>query len=110
MVGFPNPDYAYDHEYYNAVQATMQEYGFGSINYNHPEKEPSWDYANDFADWQHLNVQGSVKLSQQLGKDLLALYDLPDRRGQPGYASYDACADLWFLQYPQFLPLGQEIE
>ena len=66
-----------------------------------------WDFTTDFADWQHLNIRGSVKLSEHLGAYLAETYRLPDRRGQDGYASYDLDAEAWFGQYADH-PLLQE--
>ena len=59
-------------------------------------------YSSDFADWQHLNVKGSIKFSRKLAEDLKERYDLPDRRGEAGYASWDECARLWYEKYPTF--------
>lgn len=102
VVGFPNPDYAADHMYYNALFGIAREYGFSGLNYNDPTLRYGLRYTSDFADWQHLNVKGSVTLSRRLGEDLLSLAELPDRRGDAHYASYDECAALWYAKYPQF--------
>lgn len=102
LIGLPNPDYANDHMYYNALWSVAEEYGIHGVNYNDPEVRYGLHYSSDFADWQHLNVKGSVTFSRKLGADLKMLYDLPDRRGDERYASYDACARRWFAQYPFF--------
>lgn len=106
LIGMPNPDYANDHEYYNDLWAVAWEYGITGINYNVEDKRRGLNYGTDFADWQHLNVKGSVTFSKQLGKDLVSKYDLPDRRGDAAYASYEACAKDWYALYPTFTSAG----
>lgn len=101
LIGLPNPDYANDHMYYNALWAVAAEYGVGGMNYNEPSLRFGLRYSSDFSDWQHLNIKGSVTFSKKLGQDLTEALHLPDRRGDPKYASYDACADAWYARYPQ---------
>lgn len=108
LVGLPNPDYANDHMYYNALWSIAEEYGIGGINYNDPDLRFGLRYSSDFADWQHLNVKGSMTFSRRLGADLRDLLALPDRRADAGYASYDACAEAWFARYPSFISAGLE--
>lgn len=102
LVGFPNPDYANDHMYYNNLWYIAKEYGVTGINYNDPKIRYGLSYAGHFSDWQHLNVKGSVNFSRKLAADLLQRYDLPDRRDDPAYQSYQACADLWYEKYPEY--------
>lgn len=100
LVGIPNPDYASDHLYYNTLWHIAAEYGFDGINYNQPDLRFGLRYSTDFADWQHLNVKGSVTFSRRLGIDLKERFALPDRRGDAAYTSYDECARRWFTAYP----------
>ncbi len=104
LVGFPNPDYENDHLYYNTLWHVAEEYGVGGVNYNDPDLRLKLRYSSDFADWQHLNVKGSVTFSRRLGQDLKAAFDLPDRRGDAAYASWQRCADDWYRKYPDYLP------
>lgn len=108
LVGVPNPDYEADHMFYNALWAVAGEYGITGKNYNEPKIRFGLHYSSDFADWQHLNVKGSVTFSRKLGKDLLELYDLPDRRGDEYYRSYEECAKEWYEKYPAFESAGVE--
>lgn len=105
LVGFPNPDYANDHMYYNSLWAIAEEYHLPYINYNDPNLRFRLSYSSCFADWQHLNVKGSVVFSRRLGEDLMAMFNLPDRRGSEGYESWDACSDRWYGLYPEHLPV-----
>ena len=110
LIGMPNPDYAHDHMYYNTLWSIAAEYGIQGVNYNDPGMRFGLRYSSDFADWQHLNVKGSVTFSKKLGADLRAELDLPDRRGDTHYISYDACAQDWFEKYPFFESSGLKEE
>ena len=81
LVGMPVPDYAADHPFYNALWKIAAEYGIGGINYNDPRMRFGLKFSRDFADWQHLNVGGSMVFTRKLAQDLQDTYDLPDRRG-----------------------------
>lgn len=102
LVGMPNPDYANDHMYYNALWALAEEYGISGINYNDPDLRFGLRYSSDFADWQHLNVKGSQTFSRKLAEDLLERYDLQDHRGEEGYESYDLAAEEWYEKASTF--------
>ena len=102
VVGFPNPDYANDHMYYNSLFAIAEEYGVPWINYNDPSLRFGLRFSTDFADWQHLNVKGSITFTRKLGEDLQAMYSLEDHRGDAYYASYDTCAEIWAEKYEDF--------
>lgn len=102
LISMPYPDYGNDHAYYNSLWRIAVEYDISGLNYNHPDYQYVMNYAYDFADQQHLNVRGSVSFSRRLGTDLKKHYVLPDHRGEETYASYDACAALWFLSYPAY--------
>lgn len=104
LVGFPNPDYANDHMYYNSLWSVASKYYVRIVNYNDPDLRLNVRYSSDFADWQHLNIKGSVTFSRRLGSDLCAMYDLPDRRGEAAYDTWQKCADTWYAQYPQYRP------
>ena len=104
LVGLPTPDYAHDHPYFTGLLTIAEQYGFSMLDYNQPDALPGLDYEVHFADWQHMNIKGSLLLSEQLGKDLLSLYDLPDRRGDAAWGSWQTCTDLWFEKYPEYRP------
>lgn len=109
LVGFPNPDYANDHMYYNSLWHVAEQYGVSGINYNDPDLRLRLLYSSDFADWQHMNVKGSAKFTRRLGSDLKVLYDLPDRRGDKLYETWQRCADEWFEKYPDYRLEGESI-
>ena len=91
----PYAEYAADHPYYNTLWRIAGEYGIDGINFNHPSLRSLMNYSYDFADSQHLNVRGSEVFSRRLGYELKKRFDLPDRRGDPAYASYEACLAAW---------------
>ena len=88
-------DYATDHAYYNTLWRIAAEYGIDGINFNHPTLRSLMNNAYDFADKQHLNTRGSEVFFRRLGYELKKRFDLPDRRDDPDYASYDACLTVW---------------
>ena len=102
LIGYPNADYKHDHLYYCWAFELAEQYGITGINYNLPENRPDIDYHTDCADWQHLNVHGSVIFTRAVAEDLKELFDLEDHRGDPAYASYDECARLWYAKYPEY--------
>ena len=108
VVAFPNPDYANDHAYCNALWEVAEAYDADVMNYNDPKVRTGLMYSTDFADWQHLNVKGSVTFSRRLGSDLKEMYVLPDRRGEETYESWERCADAWYAKYPQYIPKTED--
>ena len=108
LVGFPNPDYANDHMYYNSLWHVAEQHGVSGVNYNDPDLRVRLAYSSDFADWQHLNVKGSVTFSRRLGSDLKEMYELPDRRGEVAYATWQQCSDDWYAKYPDYRPETEE--
>lgn len=95
LLSVPYADYPNDHAYYNALWRIAAEYGVDGLNFNHPSLRSLMNNAYDFADAQHLNIRGSETFSRRLGYELKKRFDLPDRRGDPHYASYDACLADW---------------
>ena len=88
--------------------AIAEEYGISGINYNDPRMRFGLRFSTDFADWQHLNVRGSITFTRNLGKDLKELFDLPDRREDDYYDSYDTCAGIWAEKYADFVSANVE--
>ena len=96
VISIPNPSYSDELPYYRALRTVAEECGVAWTEYNEDGLNSMMDYASDFADVHHLNVKGSMKFSLQLGLDITTAYDLPDRRGDPAYARYNACAIQWY--------------
>ena len=102
LIAFPNPGYGDDLLFYRGLWKVAEEYGIEWTDYNDNILNSKLDYFTDFADYQHLNVKGSMKFSKGLGQDLLKEFDLPDRRGDPAYASYETCAETWYSKIESF--------
>ena len=84
--------------YYNWVAQIAEEYGIPFCNMNLIWEEMGLS-GDDFpANDGHLNNKGAAKVSMHLGQELQALCDIPDRRGDVRFASWDA--DARRIQFP----------
>ncbi|MCR4990409.1 MAG: hypothetical protein K6A38_06050 [Lachnospiraceae bacterium] len=74
---------------YNRVHeiADMEGINFNSTNYFYNKMELNFE--EDFNDESHLNYRGSCKFSDYLGEELKSLYEIPDRRGNRRWESWD---------------------
>ncbi len=81
---------------YNRVHeiADMNGIQFNSTNYFYDSME--LDFEADFNDESHLNFEGSCKFSDYLGREIKEMYDIPDRRGQEKWESWDRHARFYF--------------
>lgn len=79
---------------YEQIEEIAKNNSIYFINYNLNYKDFGIDYANDFNDFSHLNYEGSCKFTSYLGKDLKDRYDIPDRRGDERYVSWDENAQI----------------
>ena len=57
------------------------------VDFNQMYDEMGLDFKTDFADYNHLNVNGLPKFNAALGKYIEGNYELPDRRGDEAFAS-----------------------
>lgn len=80
-----------DQKVYNSVERIAGEEGLLFWNTNTAEhyRAMGLDFSTDFADHAHLNVSGSKKYTSYLGEWLTENYEIPDRRGQKGYESWE---------------------
>lgn len=74
---------------FNRIKEIANQYGvdFNSTNYDYDEM--GLDFQADFNDNSHLNYWGAVKFTRYLAQRLKEQYDLPDRRGDPAYQSWE---------------------
>ena len=110
LVAFPNPDYANDHMYYNSLWSIAEENNVEYINFNNPDLRFGLRYTTDFADWQHLNVRGSIILSRELGKKIKEMYELPDHRGNLDYISYNVGLEQWQSMWDEYTIPANAVE
>ncbi|MDR1753289.1 MAG: hypothetical protein LBR74_00050 [Eubacterium sp.] len=69
---------------------------FIDFHYNSHRDAMGLDYQTDFLDGGHLNMTGAEKLSKYIAEYLNTEYDIPDRRGDERYISWDESADGYF--------------
>ncbi len=81
-----------DQKVYNHIARLAEEKGLLFLNYNTTQhyREMGMDFGTDFADHAHLNEVGSSKYTEHLGQWLSDHYEIPDRRGQKGYESWES--------------------
>ncbi len=86
---------------YNHVKKIAEENGIVYINYMHVDA--GIDIARDFYNYEHLNIQGGLKISDHIGDYLHATYDLTDHRGEPDYAIWASDYEMYKKQKEKFL-------
>jgi hypothetical protein len=74
---------------YNYIEQIAQEYGVRYDNYNEWYDTMGLDFTTDLNDGSHLNYWGSCKFSDYLGVVIKHYYDIPDRRGDEKWESWD---------------------
>lgn len=74
---------------YNRIHEIAERYGlqFNSTNYYYSTM--GLEFETDFNDESHLNYLGSCKFTDYLGQEIKNMYDIPDRRGQAKWESWD---------------------
>lgn len=78
---------------FNTAADIAKEYDVSFVDYNALIDEIGIEYESDAFDEGHLNNRGSAKFTSYLGKELKEKYDLPDRRGDEKYNSWQRNAD-----------------
>lgn len=89
---------------FNMASDIAAEYDVEFIDYNLRYREMGIDYSTDAADADHLNYRGSQKYTHALGAYIADNYDIPDRRGDERYESWEADS-----QYISVLIKNQEL-
>ena len=74
---------------YLQIKEVADEYGVPYVNYADVMLEIGMDPNTDFRDPSHLNHQGATRFSHIFGEYLSDSCGIPDRRGEPGYESWD---------------------
>ncbi|MGN0377059.1 MAG: SGNH/GDSL hydrolase family protein [Suilimivivens sp.] len=74
---------------FNYMKPIIESYGYEFVNMNQYYEDISLDFTTDYYDYGgHVNALGAEKCTEYLEK-LLMKFNLPDRRGQEGYESWD---------------------
>ncbi|MCR4924808.1 MAG: hypothetical protein K5917_00805 [Clostridiales bacterium] len=74
--------------FYNCVSKIADEYGVKFIDTNRVSDEIGFEL-DDSADGGHINVRGMWKCTSYIGNVLRNEYNVPDRRGEKQYISYE---------------------
>lgn len=81
---------------YNFMIPIIEEAGYPVLDLNDHIKEIGIDCKTDFYDYgSHVNALGQEKCTAYLGQYLKEHYELPDRRGQKEYGSWDSAWELY---------------
>ncbi len=78
-----------DETVYNRIREIAGYHGLNFKSSNYEYDEIGLDFSSDFNEESHLNYWGAQKFTRYLGNELLARFDIPDRRGSEGYESWD---------------------
>lgn len=84
------PEMAFTAEMHAAVQALADEYELPFYDFNIVSEWPEFDYAEHMSDFRHVNSFGAAVLTPIVTEQLLAMTELPDRRGQYDFDAMDA--------------------
>ena len=74
---------------YNQVHDIANSFGIGFDSTNYSYSEMGIDFEHDFNDESHLNYYGSCKFTRYIADSIKANYDIPDRRGDARWESWD---------------------
>jgi hypothetical protein len=79
-----------EQERFNCLHKLAKENNIKFINYNLLYEKVGLDFSSDFLDSQHLNINGSRKISKHLASILFTEYRLEDKRQNPDYAKWNS--------------------
>lgn len=82
-----------EQQIYNTASDIAEEYGVPFVNFNLFLNEIGLDFSTDAGDDAHLNYRGNQKYSVYFGNYMKENYDIPDRRGDSKYDSWQRNAD-----------------
>lgn len=89
VAAFPSPA-NYNKETHRAIQEWADEHGLEFLDLNLKIDEVGIDWAADSNDaGDHMNYEGSMKVSAYMADYLKEHYELADHRGEEGYESWD---------------------
>ena len=77
----------------NTMEDLAVSRGYPVINMMENTAEFNIDFSMDYYDLAHTNVHGSKKLTDYFAKYLVDNYHFEDKRGKPGWESWDKAAD-----------------
>lgn len=88
-----------DKKVYNSLEELLKTYDetwqVDYIDFNGMYDELGLDFQTDFADYDHLNHKGAEKFNNYLSDYLVNHYDLPDRRTDRSFETYEKNLEEW---------------
>ena len=88
---------------YNTVEELAEEWDVDFLNGLHHLEDMDFDFTTDMAEYSHVNVSGSRKISAYYGEYLTTHYDLPNRLEDPDY-------EHWHEDYAAYLQAVEAFE
>ncbi|MGL5677045.1 MAG: hypothetical protein ACRDDX_11565, partial [Cellulosilyticaceae bacterium] len=82
--------------YFNMVKRMAKEERIPYIDYNMLYEEIGLDPTYDFYDKGHVNYVGAEKVTRHFAAYLQETFNLPNRKGEEAYESWDACVDYYY--------------
>ena len=87
-----------DKEKYNYIEEKIIENGFAFLDTNEYYDELNLNFSINFYDNNHVNIFGAEKYTNFLEEYIKVNYDLPDRRNDDDYDSWDKLLTNWHKQ------------
>ncbi len=102
----------------NTLEQYVQDRGYPCLDLLQNYQELKLDLRMDFYNRKHTNVHGSMKFSDYIGDYLVEHYQMTDKRGMPGWESWEAASasyiddylDAWHLPFELSLSSRVELE
>lgn len=89
VIASPFPMTDDEARHFNRIGEIAKEYDIPFMNFNHYYDDYNLDFWKDYNDAGHLNYKGVLKYTSFLGKYLKDNFDLPDRRGDFNYNTWE---------------------
>ncbi len=74
----------------NTLMDYANEHGIYTLNLELLRDELNIDYAKDFSDYSHVNINGAQKVTSYVGNILTTEFDIPNHKGDSGYEKWDS--------------------
>ncbi len=78
---------------YNTINSMIEERGFPTLDMTDMTDDIGLDLKKDYYNEHHVNIHGSVKVTDYLCRYLVENYHLADKRGDPAYSDWDQAFD-----------------
>lgn len=93
----------------NAIECIIKQRGYPILNLLKDIEKTGIQTTTDFFNANHTNIHGSLKFTEYLSKYLIEHYNFKDKRGQPGWESWDKSVEQYGrVINPWTLPLERE--